>query len=426
MNSDDHTQDVVIKEYKTKTIKDLSPDEISYLKKECFHKSRNVKSFEIDDMRIDGPRIKNDSFSGVIQLDDHRIHFAPKVSANLLYMLSFLKDDKNFYYDPSLLIDIDAGENFFDILGRLFINELDSIFQIGFFKKYVRKSENTPYLKGKLMFTQQIQNDIRKRLKFASSYEDLTYDNIENQIILRATNLLIPLIRFNEGVRQKLHLYNQLLREKVSLVKILPEECNRVQYSKLNDYYQAAIQFSKVIIQHNYIRSLDSGASIGFNFVVDMNKVFEDFITDIITEIVQEDEKLEDFYVVSQKSFKDLLKEKTLDTRPDVIIGMRHSEDFPIVIDTKYKPKSTSADYYQVIAYSLAIPTAKSCYLVYPKYKDSKDNSYTVNTESFGNERPEIKLNIVCIDLMLEGTMSFDEFVSQTKNQLREKILNWL
>ncbi|MGB3863476.1 MAG: hypothetical protein WA915_15470, partial [Candidatus Aminicenantaceae bacterium] len=37
--------------------------------------------------------------------------------------------------------------------------------------------------------------------KFGERFKDLTYDNLENQIILRATNLLAPLIsQYNDKI----------------------------------------------------------------------------------------------------------------------------------------------------------------------------------------------------------------------------------
>ena len=76
------------------------------------------------------------------------------------------------------------------------------------------------------------------------SYENLTYNNLENQIILRAATLLIPLIRFSEKIKRDLIRYSYLLREDVGLVNVAPEDCDKVHYSRLNDYYETIIQFS--------------------------------------------------------------------------------------------------------------------------------------------------------------------------------------
>jgi len=258
---------IEIGEYKYEDIQGLNiPKDVNYLDK--FFKSTPCKVTEIKDNKV---RAENTSYAGIIQLDKTRIHFSTKVKSNLFYMLSFLKDEKEFHFDSDIIIDIKEGQNFFDILGRLFLNELEEIFKKGFYKKYVRKEENLSFLKGKMLFSKQLINDIRKTPKFYCSYEDLTYDNLENQIVLKATALLIPLIRFNDKIKSELIRYRYILNEEVILRNVLPEECNRVQYNKLNECYEPIIQFSRAVLQYHFIRSAHKGASKGFNFIVNMN-----------------------------------------------------------------------------------------------------------------------------------------------------------
>ena len=120
-----------IKEYKSEVINDLVDKDIAYLQRECFKATAENPPYKIRKLRDNKVEIENTSYSGVIQLDKIRIHFSTKVKANLFYMLSFLKDEQSFLYDPEVVIDIKEGANFFDILGRLFLNELEEIFKKG-------------------------------------------------------------------------------------------------------------------------------------------------------------------------------------------------------------------------------------------------------------------------------------------------------
>ena len=47
---------------------------------------------------------------------------------------------------------------------------------------------------------------------------------------------------------------------------------------------------------------------------------------------------------------------------------------YPLVLDTKYKRQDQNSDYYQIIAYALAIPSARNCCLLYPKDTICEDN----------------------------------------------------
>jgi len=413
---------VTIEEYRSVVIENLDKSkDIPYLKKDCFGYEKN-HPYKIRELRDEKFEIENTSFSGIIQLGKTRIHFSTKVATNLFYMLSFLKDEKNFYFDPEKIIDIKEGRNFFDILGSLFLNELVKIFKRGFCKKYIRKEENISFLKGKFLVVRHIQNDIKKRPKFYCCYDDLTYNNLENQIVLRAATLLIPLVRFNNKVRRDLIFYSNLLRGEVSLVNILPDVCDKIQFNRLNDYYETIIQFSKVILQNYFIRTTYVGASKGFNFIVNMNKVYEDFITEIIKDLVAEEDIFKDFVVERQEKFNSLVREKEIITRPDVILRKRNSDEYTIIIDAKYKRQEKNADYYQVIAYALAIPTSKACFLIYPSYETIEAEPLTLDPGKFGYIRDEIKLYAVKVDLLLEHDLSFKEYIKRIKNQIKEKL----
>jgi len=414
---------IEIGEYKYEDIQGLNiPKDVNYLDK--FFKSTPCKVTEIKDNKV---RAENTSYAGIIQLDKTRIHFSTKVKSNLFYMLSFLKDEKEFHFDSDIIIDIKEGQNFFDILGRLFLNELEEIFKKGFYKKYVRKEENLSFLKGKMLFSKQLINDIRKTPKFYCSYEDLTYDNLENQIVLKATALLIPLIRFNDKIKSELIRYRYILNEEVILRNVLPEECNRVQYNKLNECYEPIIQFSRAVLQYHFIRSAHKGASKGFNFIVNMNRVYEDFITEIVKELINEDPVFTDYIVEAQKRFDSLVKEREVVTKPDVILRKKNSSEYPLLIDTKYKRQENNADYYQVIAYALAIKTVETCLLIYPA-TDEKDDirELTIDRECFELERPDIKIYTIRVNLFLDESLEFKEYIGKIKEGVKDQLINYL
>lgn len=418
MNGEDNT--ITIKEYSTRVLDSLTDKDISYLQKDCF-KYKALGPYRLRRRLQDNKlEIENTSYSGIIQLDQIRILFSTKVKANLFYMLSFLKDERSFCYDPEVVIDIKEGALFFDILARLFLNELEAVSKKGFYKKYIRKSENISFLKGKLLIKEQLYNDISKKAKFYCSYEELTYDNLENQIMLKATTLLIPLVRFNEKIRRDLIYYSYLLRKKVSLVNVTPEDCHKVQFNRLNDYYEPIIQFSKVILQNYFIRSTYKGKSRGFNFIVNMNKVYEDFITTIIEEIVNEESEFKNYIVEKQKRFDSLVLEKEIITKPDVILRRKDTlDDYPLIIDAKYKRGEQNTDYFQVIAYSLAIPTVKSSCLIYPE-TEKVETELTLLKNPADPYSPVVKLYAMRINI--DRDLEFSDYIKAIKKDLKSKL----
>ena len=426
----DDTTTITIPEYGVRTLDESQINEavdIPYLKKECFKYNLQNPPYKITPLRDNKVQIENTSYSGVIQLENSRIYFSTKVKTNLFYMLSFLKDETCFHYDSDRIIELKEGANFFDILGKLFLNELDAISKRGFYKSYVFKEENLKFFKGKLLFSRNIRNDTSKNTRFYCSYKDLTFDNLENQIVLRALTLLIPLIRFNEKTKKELLKYTNLLKDTISLLNLIPEDCSKVQYSRLNDYYRAVIQFSRAILQNYFIRSSTTGQSRGFNFIVNMNKVYEDFVTTIIEEIVKEEEEFKDYIVSRQEIFDSLVKERKIITRPDIILRKKGPKDeYPLIIDTKYKKDTSNADLYQIIAYALAIPSSKACCLIYPENEKIAENVLTIDPEKFGYIRPDIKIHYLNVDLNIDENVNFNCYIKKVKNDLKNKLLIFL
>lgn len=418
---------IEIAEYETKEIPSslIEDQDILYLNKHfgINGHSPHIKLRQLKDSKVE---IENTCYSGVIQLNGTRIHFSTKVRASLFYLLSFLRDENSLKYDPELIIDIKEGFSFFDVLGRLFLNELEQIFSKGLSKKYVREEDNIGFLKGKPIFKKQIQNEMHGRAKFFCSYDDLTYNNLENQIVLKATTLLIPLIRFNQEIKRDLIRYSHLLSDLVSSTEVSPEDCNKVAFSRSNDYYQAVIQFSKVVLQNYFIRSMGRGESRGFNFIVNMNKVYEDFITAIIEELVTKEIEFRDYVVENQQKIDSLVRGGEIKIKPDIILRNKKTDERPLIIDAKYRKKEINADYYQVIAYALAIPTAKACCLIYPGDGITDTSELLLDVKPYDAKREVIPLRSMRVNLFLEAEnkeVRFEYYISEIKRQIKRELI---
>lgn len=138
---------ITIPEYSDKELDiKLSLKDYNYLRSQIFNrgKRKNIEVF----YNIQGkPTIRIGPFAGIIQLTNKRIHFSTKVNVRLFYMLSFLKSENEFLYDPETPIEIREGANFFDIIGRFFLNYVKDALKRGLLKKYVRKKKICVFLK---------------------------------------------------------------------------------------------------------------------------------------------------------------------------------------------------------------------------------------------------------------------------------------
>jgi 5-methylcytosine-specific restriction enzyme subunit McrC len=132
-------------------------------------------------------------------------------------MLSYLKREEEFLYDPHTPIEIKEGTNFFDILGKFFLTELNAVLKKGLLRKYVRKQESQRFIKGKLLIQNQIRKNLINKTKFFCEFEDLTFDNLENQVVMSAIHSLISLIKFNQPLKRELKRLEVILKDYISL-----------------------------------------------------------------------------------------------------------------------------------------------------------------------------------------------------------------
>lgn len=406
----------------------LSPEDAKYLQSEVFNRGKR-KNIEVFYSLQDRTIIRVGPYAGIVQLTDRRIHFSTKVNVRLFYMVSFLKREDEFLYDPETPIEIKEGTNFFDIIGRFFLNCVNEIIRKGLLKKYLRKKENRRFLKGKILIKEQIKRNLVDKSRFFCEYEDLTFDNLENRIILSALHSLISLIKFNKIIKNELRRFETILKDFISLVKVNPSECNLVRFNRINQHYEDIMTLSKVILEERFIRSIHKGESRGFNFIVNMNRVYEDFITEIVEEIIDQDSEFKEFEIERQPRFNNLVRERTIITKPDIVIRRGH-RTYPFIIDTKYKREDSNADYYQVIAYSLALRDSKACCLIYPESEKSKISSQPLTlVRDIAAESPEeVKLLARTVDLYLaeDEDLAYNDYIEGIKSQLRRILLEFI
>jgi len=160
-----------------------------------------------------------------------------------------------------------------------------------------------------------------------------------------------------------------------------------------------------------------------------MNRVYEDFLTEIIEEVIDQDLEFKEFEIERQPKFNKLVKERSLVTKPDIVIR-RGEKTYPFIVDTKYKREDSNADYYQVIAYSLAIRHSKACCLIYPKSEKSKISSepLTLVRDLTSDVPDEVKLFAKTVDLyqLDDEPSSYEEYIAGVKSQVKRILSEFL
>ncbi len=84
-----------------------------------------------------------------------------------------------------------------DLFYKLFLDEVRTIVHNGLIRAYRHKSDNLPYLKGRLVFNKHLSENYLHKERFFTVSQVYDHNNIYNQIIFKALRVLKSIIKDN-------------------------------------------------------------------------------------------------------------------------------------------------------------------------------------------------------------------------------------
>ena len=367
---------IIVKEYSKFEIND------SYLDKlQAYLKCQNLDSA----LKVTRHGIKTKSWVGVIKYKNLHLEILPKlISAdanndgeiseaersiilkNLIYMLSYTKN-----------LDIKTNDNaklateknpFIEILIREFATSLFEALKRLTPKRYIREEENLNYLKGKIKFCENIRYNCTNQAKFYCEYDEFSENNLLNQLFLFVSTCLYNIS--NNSYNKKTLKFIINYYSDISFVRFDKFKVRKIKLTRNQELFKKSFNLAKMFVEQTSV-DLSKNKFENITLVWDMNKLFEEFIFELIKR------KIPECSPIAQKT-KRLLRstqETKRDTKVDILI--QHPQ---IIIDTKYKKFTnfddiSSADIYQVTTYCL-LHNYKRAILLYPQYDKKAPDIY--------------------------------------------------
>ncbi len=363
---------IIVKEYSKVEIND------SYLDKlQTYLKCQKLESA----LKVSRHGIKTKSWVGVIKYKNLHLEILPKLISedanndkkiseeersiilkNLIFMLSYTKN-----------LDIKTNDNaklsteknpFIEILIREFATSLFEALKRLTPKRYVREEENLNYLKGKIKFSENIRYNCTNQAKFYCEYDEFSENNLLNQLFLFVSTCLYNISNNSNNKKTLKFIINYY--SDISFVRFDKFKVRKIKLTRNQELFKKAFNLAKMFVEQTSV-DLSKNKFENITLVWDMNKLFEEFIFELIKRKIPECE------AIAQKP-KRLLKRENVtrrDTRIDILI-----QNPQVIIDTKYKKFTdfddiSSADIYQVTTYCL-LHNYKRAILLYPQY-DKKE-----------------------------------------------------
>ena len=224
------------------------------------------------------------------------------------------------------------------------------------------------------------------QIPVACRFDEYTSDIAENRYLKAATRLALKVPGVAPEDRQR------LLREVVSLedvadVHVQADELDRIAFTRLNAHYQPALRLARLLLA-NLTLADRSGHHAASSFLVDMNKLFEDFVTQRLRR------ELRGRLQVLGQFNTHLATGGRVSIRPDLVFRRQDGEVF--VADVKYKltgdARARTSDYYQLLGYTTALDLPAGL-LIYCLADGGKPDG-VVTVRHAGKQ-----LHTVCIDL---------------------------
>lgn len=307
------------------------------------------------------------SYVGVIQIGGLTIEILPKADKENTnsdeqktlwqsVLLNMLRVCKHIQVDNVSETSLKKRHNtILDIYYEMYLSELENLIHKGLIKKYNRVQSNQTSLKGKLIFSQNIQKNIVHKERFYCEHQVYKRDHLIHQVLFKALTILENLV--HPTFKDKLH---RILFEfsEFKEINVTKSSFDRIVLDKKSMPYSRALDISKMIIL-NYSPSIQSGQDNMLTLLFDMNLLWEEYIYRILKKYPQEG-----FEINGQESQKFWEFKKI---KPDLVLK-QGTETF--IIDTKWKVirenDPSDDDLKQMFAYNLYWKSEKSI-LLYPR-----------------------------------------------------------
>ena len=372
---------IIVKEYSKVEIND------SYLDKlQAYLKCQKLESA----LKVTRHGIKTKSWVGVIKYKNLHLEILPKLISedanndkkiseeerniilkNLIFLLSYTKN-----------LDIKTNDNaklsteknpFIEILIREFATSLFEALKRLTPKRYVREEENLNYLKGKIKFSENIRYNCTNQAKFYCEYDEFSENNLLNQLFLFVSTCLYNIS--NNSYNKKTLKFIINYYSDISFVRFDKFKVRKIKLTRNQELFKKSFNLAKMFVEQTSV-DLSKNKFENITLVWDMNKLFEEFIFELIKR------KIPECKAISQKP-KRLLKKESVtrrDTRIDILV-----QNPQVIIDTKYKKFTdfddiSSADIYQVTTYCLLHNTNKAV-IIYPEIDNDINKNYELNID---------------------------------------------
>ncbi|MGX1223456.1 McrC family protein [Streptomyces ambofaciens] len=295
-------------------------------------------------------RIAGRRLVGAARISDVDIRIAPKTPVTrLLFLLGYSSLPDRWHPEP---IEASERDGLLPAVAYAFVRAAERGLRHGAPQGYVSVDETLPVIRGRIRYADQLRRHFGRTFPVEAAYEEFTEDIPENRILRTASRRLLTLAGVPAVCRPELRRVIAALPDvdELASTRSLPTWTAGPRNARL----ETAIRLGELVLRGASYDLDDVGSVPVDGLLLNMEKVFEDFVTASLTEAL----RLYPGHVQTDGSRYFLDKAQRIRLLPD-LVWCRRDGTAAGVADAKYKAESVrgfpNADIYQMVSYCLGL-----------------------------------------------------------------------
>lgn len=344
-------------------------------------------------------KIKSKNFVGLIRFGDLTINLLPKIfyeesdigkdesipideiQKHIFWWLSYTG---RYKFPKNILHSSSQEDDFWEIMVYQFAKFTDELFSNNAYSMYEEIDNELDYLRGCINYPEYIRANLQtgRWHKFSCRFDSFEFDNKFNRIVKFTCKLLVNQTEKEDS--RKLLKDILFILDEVSDERFTAQDCECIEFNSIFEDFEIVRDYCTFFLSNSILFEYKDDLKI-FAFLIDMNKLFEEFLKGFM----------------SRELGWDVVKgNKKFDTNgiyalePDFYI-----KEHNLVADAKNKKpknatKPVSKDVlYQMLAYSECFGV-DTIHLIYPKFLGCSEELYESELTVNSNRKTKAKIKI--------------------------------
>ena len=218
--------------------------------------------------------LKPSSYVGAVNVGDLSVIVRPKIPVDRVMFLMTYAMDPRHWQDES--IDLAPDDDILEAVALAFVHRTQRAVRRGLLRGYRREEDALNTVRGQIRFADQIGRRYGLPLPIEVAYDEYTEDIEQNRLLKTAVHRLSHTRMRSAAVRQEVRRLRPVF-DMVQLGSYPPGAVPEIRYTRLDEHYRPAVELARLIIENSSLE-LFGGNVPGASFLINMNRVFEQFL----------------------------------------------------------------------------------------------------------------------------------------------------